>query len=234
MPTRDSPYRSLRSLLAGLAKTFLGAGLIHLGSAQAQTAEPHIYTCTDARGRKLTSDRPIAECYDREQKLLNPSGTVKGKLPPPLTALERTELELKEKAGLEERTRINEEKRRDRALLTRYPNKGVHDKERAEVVNQIGVVRQAAANRVGELLRQRLEVTLEMEFYVKDPAKAPASLRRRAEESVQNIAIQNRFIADQDAELRRVNSRFDDELVRLKQLWALPSATTPLATSKVR
>ena len=234
MPTRDSPYRSLKSLLAGLAKTFLGAGLIHLGSAQAQTAEPHIYTCTDARGRKLTSDRPIAECYDREQKLLNPSGTVKGKLPPPLTALERTEQELKEKAGLEERARINEEKRRDRALLTRYPNKGVHDKERAEVVDQVEVVRQAAVSRVGEPLRQRSEVTLEMEFYVKDPAKAPASLRRRAEESVQNIAIQNRFIADQDAELRRVNSRFDDELIRLKQLWALSSATTPLTTSKVR
>ena len=234
MSMRDSPYRSLRRLLAGLAKVFLKVGLIYLGSAQAQTTEQHIYTCTDARGRKLTSDRPIAECYDREQKLLNPSGTVKGKLPPPLTASERTELELKEKVGLEERARINEEKRRDRALLTRYPNRGVHDKERAEVVDQVGVVRQAAVNRVGELLRQRSEVTLEMEFYVKDPVKAPASLRRRAEESVQNIAIQNRFIADQDAELRRVNSRFDDELVRLKQLWPLSSATTPLATSKAR
>ena len=234
MPTRDSLYRSFRRLLVGLAKVFIRVGLIHLGLTQAQTTEPHIYTCTDARGRKLTSDRPIAECYDREQKLLNPSGTVKGKLPPSLTASERTELELKEKAGLEERARINEEKRRDRALLTRYPNKGVHDKERAEVVNQIGAVRLAAVNRVGELLRQRLEVSLEMEFYVKDPAKAPASLRRSAEESVQNIAIQNRFVADQDAELQRVNTRFDDELIRLKQLWALHATPTPLAASKAR
>ena len=233
MPVRDSSYRPLGRLLAGLAKVFLRVGLIHLGLAQAQTTEPHIYTCTDVRGRKLTSDRPIAECYDREQKLLNPSGTVKGKLPPPLTALERTEVELREKAGLEERTRMNEEKRRDRALLIRYPNRAVHDKERAKVVNQVGVVRQAAVNRVGELLRQRMEVNLELEFYEKDPAKAPASLRRRTEESVQSIAIQNRFIADQDAELRRVNTRFDDELVRLKQLWALHSTTTPLATSKV-
>jgi hypothetical protein len=233
MSMRDSSYRSLRRLLAGLVKVFFMVVSIYPGLAQAQTTELQIYTCTDARGRKLTSDRPITECYDREQKLLNPSGTVKGKLPPPLTASERTELELKEKAALEERARINEEKRRDRALMIRYPNRGVHDKERAEVVNQVGVVRQAAVNRVGELLRQRSEVTLEMEFYEKDPAKAPASLRRRAEESVQSIAIQNRFIADQDAELRRVNTRFDDELVRLKQLWALHSMTTPLATSKV-
>lgn len=233
MSMRVSSYRSLRRLLAGLVKVFFRVGLIHLGLAQAQTTQPHIYTCTDARGRKLTSDRPIAECYDREQKLLNPSGTVKGKLPPPLSASERTELELKEKAGLEERARINEEKRRDRALLIRYPNRGVHDKERAEVVNQIGGVRQAAVNRVEELLRQRMEVNLDLEFYEKHPAKAPASLRRRAEESTQSLAIQHRFIADQEAELRRVNTRFDDELVRLKQLWALHPTATPLATSKV-
>ena len=234
MPIRDSSHRSLKCLLAGLLTVFLGVGLIHLGLAQAQVKEPHIYTCTDAQGRKLTSDRPIAECYDREQKLLNPSGTVKGKLAPPLTASERTELELKEKAGLEERARINEERRRDRALLIRYPNKGVHDKERAEVVNQVGLVRQAAVHRVEELLRQRMEVHLELEFYEKDPGKAPASLRRRAEESVQTIAIQNRFIADQDAELSRINTRFDGELARLKQLWALHSTPMPLTTSKAR
>ena len=78
-----------------------------------------------------------------------------------------------------------------------------------------------------QLLRQRSEVNQEMEFYKKDPAKAPASLRRRADESAQSIAIQNRFIADQDAEITRVNARVDDELVRLKQLWALLSQAVP-------
>lgn len=226
-----NPLRSL------LLRAIQGSLMLYLAAfelAQAQTTEPGIYTCTDARGRKLTSDRPIPECNDREQKLLNPSGTVKGKLGPTLTALERTELELKEKSAQEERARINEEKRRDRALLTRYPNKGVHDKERTEALTQVGVVRQAAVNRVEELLRQRSEVNLEMEFYKKDPTRAPASLRRRADESAQSIAIQNRFIADQDAELKRVNARFDDELMKLKQLWALHSPAEPSASSKTR
>jgi len=234
MHMRGSSRQSLKFLLTSFIQGSLVLCLVPLGLAQAQTAEPGIYICIDARGRKLTSDRPIPECNDREQKLLNPSGTVKGKLGPTLTALERTELELKEKAAQEERARFNEEKRRDRALLIRYPNKGVHDKERAEAVNQVGVVRQAAVNRVEELLRQRSEVNLEMEFYNKDPVKAPASLRRRADESAQSIAIQNRFIADQDAELRRVNVRFDDELLRLKQLWALHPPATPSATTKIR
>ncbi len=231
MHMRSSSRHPLRRLLPEVIKGAFVMCMTTVAMAQAQMAEPGIYTCTDARGRKLTSDRPIAECNDREQKLLNPSGTVKGKLGPTLTAQERTELELKEKAAQEERTRINEEKRRDRALLTRYPNKGVHDKERAEAVNQVSIVRRAATNRVEELLRQRSAVHLEMEFYKKDPTKAPASLRRQADEFTQSIAIQNRFIADQDAELRRVNSRFDEELVRLKQLWAMqPSAIPPAAS----
>jgi hypothetical protein len=217
----------VRFLLCGAFQGSFVLCLAPLTFAQTQTVEPGIYTCTDARGRKLTSDRPIPECSDREQKLLNPSGTVKGKLEPTLTALERAEHELKDKAVQEERARVNEEKRRDRALLVRYPNKGVHDKERTEALNQVSVVRQAAVHRVEELLRQRSEVNLEMEFYKKDLAKAPASLRRRAEESAQSIAIQNRFIADQDAELKRVNARFDDELLRLKQLWALLSQAAP-------
>ena len=70
--------------------------------AQAQPAATQgIYTCVDAKGRNLTSDRPIPECSDREQKMLNPSGTVKGKIGPTLTAQERSELEAKERAQLE-------------------------------------------------------------------------------------------------------------------------------------
>ena len=209
------------------------AMLSGVASTQAQQANPQgIYTCVDAKGRKLTSDRPIAECTDREQKVLNPSGTVKAKVGPTLTAHERTEQEAREKAEQEERARINEEKRRDRALLIRYPNKGVHDKERTEALAQIGVVRQAAANRVEELMRQRAAVNEEMEFYKKDPSKAPPSVRRQVDEVAQSLAVQGRFIADQDSELKRVNARFDEELARLKQLWAMQSPAA--AATKAR
>ena len=131
----------------------LSAGTV----AQAQsTPVGGVYTCVDAKGRKLTADRPIPECNDREQKLLNPSGTVKAKLGPTLTQMEKAELEKKEKREMEERNRTQDERRRDRALLVRYPNKGVHDTERAEALAQITVVIQAAKNRVAELTRQRV------------------------------------------------------------------------------
>ncbi len=211
-----------------------GAALLHgalllclpalaLAQAQAPTTQG-IYTCVDAKGRNLTSDRLIPECNDREQKMLNPSGTIKARVGPTLTAQERVELEAKERTQQEEQARLNEEKRRDRALLVRYPNKSVHDKERAGALAQIDVVKQAALHRSEELARQRVPLLEEMEFYKKNPAKAPPPVRRALEEVGQSIAIQVRFIADQDAEIKRVNARFDEELARLKQLWAQQAA----------
>jgi len=208
-------------------KGVLAAVLVVLASvgtgawAQASPIIPGVYTCVDAKGRKLTADRPIPECTDREQKVLNPSGTVKAKVGPTLTAQERADLEVKEKREVEERSRTADEKRRDRALLTRYPNKAVHDQERKEALAQIGVVIQAAKNRLEELTKQRIAIDEEMEFYKKDPNKAPAYVRRQQEENIQSQAVQRRFISEQEAEIKRVNARFDDELVRLRQLWTL-------------
>ena len=195
--------------------------------ALAQTQGAGVYTCVDARGRKLNSDRPIPECIDREQKVLNPSGTVREKLGPTLTAQERAAAEAKEKLAQEEQSRRDEEKRRDRALLLRYPNKAVHDAERAEAVAQITVVKSAALNRVEELNRQRKTIDVEMEFYKKDPTKAPLSLKRQIDDLVQSLAVQARFITDQDGETKRVNVRFDEELARLKGLWPQLAATAP-------
>ncbi len=218
---------SASTLFRRVWRGVLVLGLCGASLAGAQpTVAQGIYTCIDAKGRKLTADRPIPDCADREQKVLNPSGTVKTRVGPTLTAKERAEQEALQKAEQEERARLNEERRRDRALMIRYPNQGVHDKERADALAQIGVVRHAAVNRVDELMRQRTTINAEMEFYKKDPSKAPLSLRRQVDEVTNSLAVQGRFIADQDAELKRVSARFDEELVRLKQLWA-PAPRSP-------
>jgi len=201
----------------------LAGGLVGVCWAQTGPVIPGVYTCTDAKGRRLTSDRPIPECTDREQKVLNPSGTVKTKVGPTLTAQEKAEQEQRERRDAEEKGRAAEEKRRDRALLTRYPNRTVHDQERDEALSGVTVVIKAASNRLEELVRQRKLLDDEMEFYKKDPTKAPAYLRRQVEENAQSQAVQKRFISEQESEIRRINVRFDDELARLRQLWTTVS-----------
>jgi Domain of unknown function (DUF4124) len=207
--------------VAAAVSAVLALALGAAGWAQAQAVQGGIYSCVDAKGRKITSDRPIADCIDREQKVLNPSGTVRARVGPTLTAQERAEVEAKEKRAAADRALKEEEKRRDRALLVRYPERAVHDAERSEALNQISVVKAAAANRVVELQRQKVAIDAEMEFYKKDPSKAPLAVKRQVEENAKSIAVQNRFITDQDSEIARVNARFDEELVRLKELWKL-------------
>ncbi len=187
-----------------------------------------IYTCTDAKGRKITSDRPIAECTDRTQNEIMPSGTVRRVIGPTLTAQERVAQEDKEKAAAEARVAAGEGKRRDRALLLRYPNLQAHDRERGLALAQVDEVIKASVKRTQELAEQRNAINAEMEFYKKDPGKAPPPLKRRLEENESSVAVQKRFVADQEMEKKRVNQRFDEELVKLKQLWAQMgvSATT--------
>lgn len=180
-----------------------------------------IYSCVDARGRTITADRPIAECIDRTQRALSPSGLVKRQIGPSLTAHEQAAQDEKDRRAAELRAREAEERRRDKALLLRYPTLAVHDRERAVALLQIDEVIKASSKRRGELADQRKSLGGELEFYVKDPSRAPASLKRRLEENEGSVAVQQRFIADQEQEKKRVNQRFDEELAKLRQLWAL-------------
>ncbi len=185
---------------------------------QAHAAE--IYTCVDRHGRQRTADRPIPECADREQQLRNPSGTVRATIAPTLSAEERARQEERQRVEAEQQARLREERRRERALLLRYPDPAAHDKERAEALAQLAAVRQAGAARLAELVGQGERLQAEMEFYRKDPARAPLALRRQIEENNRSQAAQQRFLAERDAERDRVNARFDAERERLTRLWA--------------
>jgi hypothetical protein len=195
-------------------------------SASGQQQINGIYTCTDANGRKLRSDRPIPQCMDREQTVLNPSGTVKARVGPNLTAQERADVEARRKADEEARAQAQEEKRRERALLMRYPTREVHDQERFKALAQIDDVVDAARKRIEALQLERKKNAAELEFYQSDINKAPPALRRQIEHVRQSMESQERFIQAQQSERLRIHARFDEELVRLRDLWRAQDQST--------
>jgi len=215
----DVPKTDTMAATAGWALLMLACLAVVPGLAQAQAPIGGIYTCVDAKGRKLTSDRPIPECMDREQKVLNPSGTVRARVGPHLTEKERAEIEVRHKQEADARALLLEEKRRERALLNRYPTRAAHDRERAAAFGQVAAMAQAAQKRIEELLLDRRKLDQEMEFYVKDPSRAPPVLRRQVDEIEQSVQAQKRFISEREIELQRISARFDEELERLKLLW---------------
>lgn len=199
--------------------------LMLAGSAGQTWAQ--IYSCVDKSGRRITSDRPIAECLDREQEQRGATGTVRKVIPPSYTAEERERVEAKRRAEEEARARVAEERRRERALLVRYPNRAVHDKERQEALAQVDEVIAAVEKRGEALKTQRKEIDTEMEFYQRDPSKAPAWLKRKLEDNKAEQQAQARHLSEQQMEKQRINARFDEELVRLRPLWAGETGPRP-------
>lgn len=187
----------------------------------AQPAGPAgIYTCTDAQGRRLTSDRPIALCMDREQRILGASGVERGRIGPSLSESEVAQRQEALKQAEQVRQREREQRRRDAALLVRYPHRQSHDAERRQALSQLESLQILAQKRLFELEKAQFQLEQQLEFYAKDATKVPARLRGELRQAARSIDEQRQYMETQTAELRRVNQRFDAELARLTPLWS--------------
>ncbi|MBL0423272.1 DUF4124 domain-containing protein [Ramlibacter sp. AW1] len=195
-------------------------GLLLSTAASAQA----IYTCVDGAGRRITSDRPILECIDREQRVLNPSGTLRARIPPSYTAAERAALEKAAREEAEERGRIVEQRQRQRALLTRYPNQEVLDRERAAALAIVDDVIATATQRSASLVAERRKLESDAATHARDPERMPGTLKQAIEVNDRQLASQERYIAEQREERQRVQERFDDMQRQLNLLWAQQNA----------
>lgn len=195
--------------------------------AQPARSGQEVYTCVDRSGRRITSDRPIADCVDREQRVLDHTGTERRRIGPSLTEHERAAQELQRRKEAEERARIAEERRRERVLTARYPDEAAHQLEREAALEQVDEVVAVAHKRIQALKAERKQLDTELEFYRGDVNKAPVKLQRQIAENAADQAEQQRFLAVQEQEKRRVHQRFDAELAQLRQLWAAQRAASP-------
>lgn len=207
-----------------VATVWAGASL-----AQGLANTGGIYACTDANGRRITADRPIASCVDREQRVLGNTGVELRRMGPTLTEQERVALEAKRRQEQAAQLRAREERLRERAVLARFPNQAVHDAARAEALAQVDDVIGVAQKHQVELKERRRKLNTELEFYQNDPKKAPANLRRQLDDNTESQEEQARFLKLQDAEKLRINQRFDVELQQLRKLWGEQPPVAPRA-----
>ncbi|RDI29288.1 hypothetical protein DFR41_1011044 [Pseudacidovorax intermedius] len=230
MPDPRSPAiaRALRTL-AGLASLAFGG----LSQAQAPAAGSpgSIYTCTDASGRRLTSDRFIPECADRLQLELSPGGSVRRRIEPALSPQQQAERDQRRKDEERAEAQRRDERRRDLALVARYPDAAAHDRRRAEALAHAEAEIGAARKRLAELAEARRKLDGELEFYSKDPSPVPAALKARLAENTSAVALQERLLKEQVSERQRIDARFDEERQRLDQLWGV---SRPAVPSRVR
>ena len=219
---------SLPQAYASVAFPLL-AGLVLLAAAGQSAAA--IYSCVDSNGRRLTSDRPIAECSTREQRLLNADGSVRRIVPPTMTADEQAEAEARERRAALERAAQQDAVRRDRNLLARFPDLAAHQKARAAALDDVGKGVLFSEQRLQELEKERKPLLAEAEFYLHKPL--PLKLRQQLDANDAAAAAQRSLVQNQKEEILRIDSLYDAELERLKKLWAgappgsLPPASVP-------
>ena len=176
-----------------------------------------IYTCTDASGKKLTSDRPIAECNSREQRVLNADGSVRSVRPPTMTADERAAAEEREREAFAERARQQEAVRRDRNLLARFPNEAAHRTQRELALDDVRKSLRQSEARLIALATERKPLTNEAEFYV--GKQLPLKLKLALDANDASVDAQKSLVQNQQIEVLRIDKLYDNELERLKKLW---------------
>lgn len=193
-----------------------------LGGVWAQSAAPgatvDIYVCTDDQGRRITADRPIRECMDRQQRILNPDGSLRGVKNPPMTAQERAAKEAQERQAAEETAARAEAVRRDRNLLSRYRNEEMHRAARESALDPVRLTMDLTETRLAQLRRERR--TLEEEARAPKNRDHAATLKLQLEANEAATAAQRENTANQRIEVDRINRIYDIELERLKRLWA--------------
>lgn len=218
--------KPVRATLVGLA----GMGLLPVALAAS-----NIYTCVNAKGQRITSDRPIAECLDRSQELRNTDGSVKKVMPPSMTAEERAAHEERLRQEMAAEALKRDAIRLDRNLMSRYPDEARHQRARKAALEPLNTALGATERRLTELEHDQKRLQQEAEFY--KGREMPRDLKLKFGQNEAALQAQQDAAQNHLAEIRRINATYDQELTRLKRLWAgaAPgSVSLPASSSAAR
>lgn len=225
--TATAPDRKRPALGALGAAWFLATAVT---AVQAQSAPaPRIFQCVLPDGRKVTSDKPIAECstQGRNQRELNKDGSEKAIVEPPPTEDEKAERErIRQKQDAERKER-EIAARSDRDLMKRYPDEAAHGKGREKALDDVRSSVRNSEARIKLLQQERRPLTDEAEFYRNK--SMPAKLKAQLDANDAALDAQKSLVQNQEIEIARISGRYDRELARLRRLWdgALPGSLGP-------
>ena len=208
-----------RQAAAGALAGSLAAALCAVVSMPAMAAQPTgIYSCVDAQGRRHTSDRPIPECLDREQRVLNRDGSQRQVVPPRMTPEQRAAFEEQRRQQALAEAARKDAIRRDRNLIHRYPDEATHTRARANALEDAQKLIAAAERQLADLAKERRGLDAETEFY--KGRNLPPRLRAQIDANDAQQQAQRDVVQAQRNEVARINGLYDAELARLKRLWA--------------
>lgn len=186
--------------------------LLLSASAWAQSqdrAGPGIYSCTDANGRIINSDRPIADCAKRELRVLNSDGSVREVISAPLTKEQQKQRARDEQRSLEDAWAKKVQQARDRNLLQTFED----ERAIADIDHEIRL----ATLRILSLDKEMKIAQQEVERFKQERGggRMPFVYQQRITDAANAILAEDSLIKDRREERERANAlRF-----RLEAAW---------------
>lgn len=194
--------------------------LLLSASAWAQSqdrAGPGIYSCTDANGRIINSDRPIADCAKRELRVLNSDGSVREVISAPLTKEQQKQRARDEQRSLEDAWAKKVQQARDRNLLQTFEDERAIESLRRRTIADIDHEIRLATLRILSLDKEMKIAQQEVERFKQERGggRMPFVYQQRITDAANAILAEDSLIKDRREERERANAlRF-----RLEAAW---------------
>lgn len=205
-------FAALSLLVLALGTTADGFGQ----TGDSATPATRIYSCKDASGRVITSDRPIQECSDRTMEERSKGGILLREIAPPLTPAQQRQAEADEKKRRQAAEDEREQQRRDRALLTSYSSEKDIEGARSRALGDFNDAVASSNDRLALLYQERTANQHEAAAY--KGQEVPYILQRKIDLNDAAISSEIQGLSERKADIDRINQRFDAELQRFRYL----------------
>ena len=194
-----------------LALSLLVAALVAGSPASAET-----YKWVDEKGHVQYTDRVPAEAVNRGMTELNRQGITKKVTEPALTPEQRRALEERqEQQRLADRALV-EKRNQENALLSSYTSEDDIDIARRRNLALVGAGILSAEARIKALQRRSAVLEREKLFFEKKPV--PERMKRELASIALEIPKQYALIAQRNEDALAVNSRYDQQKSRFREL----------------
>ena len=225
-----SGNRSLPAAFLGAALALSAANVAGQAATGSATA---IYSCKDSDGRVNSSDRPIAACARQPVRELNADGSLRRVIAPPLTREQEREQAALEKQRQEEAWSRRIKQARDRNLLLTFEDERALESMRRRGLADLDDEILHATRRILSLDKELKTAQQDASAWTaKNPRRQlPSAHQQRITDAANAILAEDALVADRHAERDRVNSRFDADAKRLRELLGPPTLTQEVARS---
>ncbi len=197
------------------SRTAIGGAIVALAVAAAP-ASATVFVCTTADGRTITGDRPPAECADVPIRELRADGLVRRVIEPPLTEEQRRARAEQARLAKQRHDEKRAQARQDIALLETYANEADIEVARKTALASRQAMIDRSRKRLETFAVERKKLDEETEFYVN--RKLPLKLEQAIEANESLVQAEQRLIVEMQADIARINKRFDDEAGRYREL----------------